>query len=419
MRGGLRLAITVLAAGLTLAPAIALAQSVPDAATNTPATDAIGPRDLQNFSLPGTRNRPAGQPPAPGTTQQPPARTPPTTQAPAVAEPRTTSPVRSDRAQVAPVETASTSRTPSQEPARTPRPASQPLRQTAPSSSVTVALPDLDSVSASGSATALPAAAPGFAPAPESAPANLAPGQGVPVLPWLLAALALAAGAAFLFWRNRSREAFAGGPQIAAFTAPEPAPAPAPPPAARPAPAPAPRKARPTVPGGVVSTRLRPWLDVSMKPLRCIVEEERVRIEFELDLFNSGNAPARAVLVEATLFNAGPTQDKEIGAFFAKPVGEGNRIATIAPFKRMTLRTQVAAEREHVRVLQAGERMVFVPLIAFNALYGWSGGEGQTSVSYLLGRDTKGEKMAPFRIDLGPRVFRGVGARLLPIGVRN
>jgi hypothetical protein len=156
-----------------------------------------------------------------------------------------------------------------------------------------------------------------------------------------------------------------------------------------------------------------------MQPLRCIVEDSHVTIEFELELFNSGSAPARAVLVEATQFNAGPTQDQEIEAFFAKPVGEGDRIAGIEPLKRMTLRTQVVTSREHVQVLEVAGRQVFVPLIAFNALYRWSGGEGQTSVSYLFGRDTKSDKMAPFRLDLGPRVFRGLGARQLPTGVRE
>ena len=85
----------------------------------------------------------------------------------------------------------------------------------------------------------------------------------------------------------------------------------------------------------------------------------------------------------------------------------------------MTLRSQFVAPRESVRVLEIAERQVFVPLIAFNALYRWSGGEGQTSASYLLGRDTKSAKMAPFRLDLGPRIFRGIGARLLPAGVRR
>jgi len=156
-----------------------------------------------------------------------------------------------------------------------------------------------------------------------------------------------------------------------------------------------------------------------MHPLRCIVDDAQVTFEFELDLFNSGNAPARAVLVEASVFNASAVQDQEIGAFFARPVGEGERIDAIPPLQRMALRTQVVAPREAVQVLEIAGRQVFVPLIAFNALYRWSGGEGQTSVTYLLGRDAKAAKMAPFRLDLGPRVFRTVAARPLPAGLRN
>jgi hypothetical protein len=83
------------------------------------------------------------------------------------------------------------------------------------------------------------------------------------------------------------------------------------------------------------------------------------------------------------------------------------------------LRNRVVIAHEHVRIFDVAGRKVFVPLIAFNALYRWSGGDGQSSISYLLGRDTKGEKMAPFRLDLGPRVFRGIGARPLPVGVRK
>jgi hypothetical protein len=246
----------------------------------------------------------------------------------------------------------------------------------------------------------------------------LGPEHGLPLWPWLFAALALAAGSAFLFWRNRSYEAFAGGPQIDLFTSPEPAPSPPSQPRA-PQRAPAPVSPPVASPAGVVSTRLRPWVEVAMQPLRCIVEEAQVIFEFELDLFNSGNAPARAVLVEASVFNAGPNQDQDIGAFFGQPIGEGERIDAIPPLQRMTLRTQVVAPRENVQVLDIADRQVFVPLIAFNALYRRSGGEGQTSVAYLLGRDTKAEKLAPFRLDLGPRIFRGVGARPLPMGVRN
>jgi hypothetical protein len=229
--------------------------------------------------------------------------------------------------------------------------------------------------------------------------------------PWLLAALALGAGGAFLFWRNRSREVFAGGPQLDAFVAPEPAAPPraAPPPKAPPA----------AAPSGIVSTRLRPWIDLVFQPGRCIIEDDRVTLEFELGLQNSGNAPARGVLVEASLLNAGPYQDQEVGDFYGAPVGEGERIAIIPPLKTVMVKTRVSAPLANVQLIEIGGRRVFVPLIAFNTLYGWSNGDGQTSASYLLGRDGKGEKMGPFRLDLGPRVFRNVGARQLPIAVRK
>jgi hypothetical protein len=170
---------------------------------------------------------------------------------------------------------------------------------------------------------------------------------------------------------------------------------------------------------GLVSTRLRPWIDIGFNPTRCILDNEKFAIDFELELFNSGSAPARAVLMEGRLFNAGPTQDQEIGAFFSNPVGEGDRIAAIPPLKRMSVRAQVVMSREQLQAYEAAGRQMIVPLIGFNVLYRWSGGQGQSSVAYLLGRDTKGDKMGPFRIDLGPRIFRSVAARLLPSGIRN
>jgi hypothetical protein len=227
----------------------------------------------------------------------------------------------------------------------------------------------------------------------------------------LLAALALGAGGAFLFWRRNSREAYAGGPEIDSFVAPEPKQR-APTPAASP-------ELPPSKPVGIVSTRLRPWIEIEFQPVRCIVEQDRVAFEFELSLYNSGNAPAREVLIEAGTFNASPAQDKEIDGFFQQPVAKGERIAALPPLQRVNLRPTVVVDRSQVRVLEAGGRKVFVPLIAFTALYRWGQNAGQTSSAYLLGRDTKGQKMAPFRIDLGPRIFRGLKAAPLPLAVRT
>jgi hypothetical protein len=72
-----------------------------------------------------------------------------------------------------------------------------------------------------------------------------------------------------------------------------------------------------------------------------------------------------------------------------------------------------------MRQFEVGGRKLFVPLVGVNAIYRGPAGPAQTSASYLVGRDSNGEKMAPFRLDLGPRIFRGLGARQHTLGLRK
>ena len=388
MRAGLRFGIAALAAALTLAPVTVLAQDTAAPATNTPATDTIGPRELENFSLNGTVTRPAPTPPV---------RTAP---APTTAAPRTT---------------------PTTQPGAAPAPGratSQATRDRLPAApSVTVPLPPAEALPDA----ALPAddfaAQPGFEPAPISAsPAE----EPTNFIPWLIALMLLGAAAAYFVWRRRSQPSYAAAGSAQAYARAEPAPAPqplqrTPPPRA------APPRAAPSsaTPSGVVSTRLRPWLEIEFSPGRCVVEDDKATIQFDVTVFNSGAAPARDVLIEASMFNAGPEQDEEIGAFFAHPVAKGERIPAIPPLKRVALKSAVSLATDQMRQFEVAGKRIFVPLVGFNALYRWSGGDGQTSTSYLVGRDTNAEKMAPLRLDLGPRVFRGLGAREHNVGVRR
>ena len=161
---------------------------------------------------------------------------------------------------------------------------------------------------------------------------------------------------------------------------------------------------------GIISTRLRPWLDIEFVPLEAVFNDQHGVIQFDVTLFNSGSAPAREIRLEARLFNAGADQDEAIERYFANPTVNDDHIDVIQPLKRMTFRTSATVPREQMRIFEAGGRKVWVPLIGFNAGYRWSGGEGQISASYLLGRNTNGEKMAPFRVDLGARAFKDLGA---------
>ena len=400
MKAGLRFGVLMAVAGIILGTP-ALAQDAAQSTTNTPAADAIGPRELQGFSLPGTVTRAAEQP-APR--QSPNAERPAPSQRPPSVSTRdqNSAPPKSRSEPVREVAVAQTA-----ERARPERVHPEALTQGLPSlSSVTTRLPPADSVTSSE---------PEPSADEERAAPLVAPEGGLPVWPWLLAAIALGAGAAFLFWRNRERHSYAGGPQIDAYSAPEPAPR-------KPAPVPTPRaapKPPPSSSGGVVTTRLRPWIDLRFEAVDCIVEEDRVLVDFELELFNSGSAPARDILIEAVMMNASPEQEEEAKVFFRRTGSEGGRMAGIGPLKRVSLRRQVGLAMNQVRVLDAGGRKVCVPLIAFNVVYNWGGGVGQTSAVYLIGRDNNGDKLAPFRVDLGRRIFRNVSARVLPTAVRD
>ena len=413
MKAVLRAGAVFLAA--VLAPAVALAQSTttptpapaPTSNSTTPVT--VGPSELQNFSLKGTVTRQADQPPV-------------------------ASPARPQTAPVRPPAVASSPSRASQTRAidRTGQPAAvapQPTTTSGQSLSSGVAASPVETQGA----PVLQQPVVPSAPTPE--PTGSSPFSQLQLWPWIAAAVALALAAGFLLWRRSHREpvAAAGQYDLLVPAPPEPeqpalarAPAPAPPvkvPPAPPAPPPPPAgtvttRLR-TGPAGVVASRLRPALELAFHPLRCEVDDDQVRLEFELELFNAGAAPARAIFAEASLLNASATQDAELAAFFSNAQGRGASVDVIQPLKRVSFRSEVVAPRAAVREYELAGRKAFVPVIAFNALYEWSGGRGQSSAAYLVGRDTHQDKLGPLRLDQGAREFSGLGARPLPSGVRT
>lgn len=413
--GGSALALT-LALG---APAAAQNSDAPVDVTAAPApsTETVGPSTLRDFNLQGTVTRPSDRPP---TTTTVPVQPAPAASAPAA--PSDGAATNSARPQPA----SGGERTAS-------RPAdassSGPISNAPLGESVATPSTPLD-------VTTEAAPAPGFVPATD--PASSLPSAGEPwPWPWIAALLALVAGGAFLGWSRRGRRnryadpgrmAFAGlardvAPEADRVPEPRPQPRPDPvPPRAQPAPAPKPAPApEPKKDDGlIVSTGLKPELNVQFQPDRAVVTENEVLVQFDVVLSNSGSAPARDVLVEARLVAAHAGQDREIAAFFQNPVGQGDRIATIPPLGRISLKSAVRLPLSQLHSFEAGGRQLFVPLVAFNILFRSNGGEGQASASYLVGRGSEqDEKLAPFRLDLGPRVFRGLSARPHSMGLQQ
>ena len=391
-------------AALALAGFAAPQLSAQQAATNVvtpappPAPDTVGPEQLRDFSLPGTVTRRTDSPPPAATNTLSPQ-----------AQPSSAAPL----------------------PVRTRPVTSEPSR------SVTVALPPPDPLAReptlappvdelSNALSAQPESVDSSAPEPASLPASDTLGSW---MPWLFALAIFAVGAGLHFWRQRNaaRPAYAGRMRVEELIA-EPATAPAMPRMAQPAPAPArpraPAPARTPAPppprsDGIISSSLRPWIDIEFGATRAVVTDDAATVHFDIILYNSGGAPARNVLVEGRMFNAGPDQDRELGGFMEQPVAKGEPIPEIAPLSRVALKSAVALPRTALREYEIEGRKLFVPILGFNALYRFGANQGQTSASFIVGRGgDDGGKMAPIRLDLGPRIFRGLSQRQHSVGVR-
>ncbi|QDP19228.1 hypothetical protein [Sphingomonas xanthus] len=409
---------------------VALVLAVPAGAQNsdapvdvtaapTTAADTVGPSQLRNFSLEGSVTRPAERPaqqqPAQQATPQPSAEPPA----------RPASAATSDRS-AAPVAAPST------------RADAQP----------TDARPSIEPSQTEGLTAALDPGAAGLVPAPaitESVPLDVTVGNSADNKglgwAWILALMAATAGIAYLGWNRFGRReqpdpgrmAFAGLAPDDVSEAPSFPPArtrpdPAPP---RSQPAPAPRPAAPAAPpavpepkapddGLIVSTAFKPDLRFDFRPDRAVVTEHEVMLQFELVIVNAGTAPARDVLVEGALFGAHARQDQEIAEFFGKPNGQGDRMPAIAARGRVGLRSAVKLPIDALHSFELEGRKLFVPIVAFNILFRTGSGESQASASFLVGRGNESDaKLAPFRLDLGPRIFRGLSARPHSAGLQR
>ena len=396
-----------LAAALLLAAAPLLAQdNAADSAPPAAPAANIGPQELSNFSLDGRVTReaePAAEQPA-AATAQPAATRAPSTNSPAGRQ------------------------------AEAGRPASAGANASGvrpDTASALDASPTLSPRRAGHAATAA-VASPGFTAPITTTPLPTDAAPGFSPLPWIAAVLLLGAGAALYFGRRRQqlRYAATGRDQLAGENV-------TPPPLARsvqpqPQPSQAPQSdpaldgvvtsslRSPTPPPGLVTSSLRPWIEVELEPSQALVTNEHAAIAFDVTLFNSGSAPARDVAIDACLINAGQQQDVQLSDFYKKPGETADKIPAVAPMSRITLKSAVRLPRDAVQEYEVEGRKLFMPMVAVNSRYRWSSGEGQSGASFLVGRAaSSSDKLAPLRLDQGARGWKQLAARRYEKGIRR
>ena len=241
-------------------------------------------------------------------------------------------------------------------------------------------------------------APPAAAPAPEATAPAAAPearGQGTQVWPWLLAAGLAIAGLLFLFRRRRRR---VDETDHVAYAAPVSAVEPRPQPVAEAAPIVA--AAAPASGAGE-----RPWIDLQLTPVRAGVGDDAARVQFQLDIQNTGSVHASDVRISTWLLPAG-TEPTEVERMLIQRPAEAERRETeLAPGESARLETEVALSRD-------GLHDAILPVVVADARYRLPDGtEGRTSASYAVGVPD-GEELVMFDVDNPSGLHEGVEARL-------
>ncbi|QPI72398.1 hypothetical protein [Sphingobium sp. Cam5-1] len=352
-----------------------------------------------------------------GTPVTPPASTPVITPPPpVVAQPQPAAPAQSQRpAATAPRPAPAKPTAPAREP-ESRSPASQPSAPQSPAPQSLAPQSPAPQSPASQSAPAEPAApqaAPAPAPATPAAEPPLSASANASSWGWIAGSIALLAAivaAAWLFLRRppeEEQQPFVEQ-QESALIPPSPAPAPQP------------ASAKP-IPAPTAATADRPWIDLTLEVRSARLSLMGATIGYALTLHNRGERSADDILIRTFMANADANQQAQLQLFFAGAVGlPAHSAVSLTPGQRLSLTGELRLLPDQIAPVQMGDRALLIPLIAFDAQYRWSDepegtpvGSGRTGRAFIVGQEKTppADRLAPFRVDQGPRQFRTPGSR--------
>lgn len=324
--------------------------------------------------------------------------------------------------------------TPRATPARTPPPAASatttPDRRLRPEARPTPTAPAPSPAPVPAASTTpepLPqadaSAAPSLAPEPETAPSGApvvsTPDSNEPARDWLWwiggGALALAALALAVWARRRNTavpaEMLAEEWEATLHETPAPTPQPVsvPGPAPTPPPPPAPTPP-PTAARGLVLT---------LEAVRLGATLVNTTLAYRLTATNAGPDALSDIAIsgDMTAAHASRSMEEQLGIAGPElpPIG---RIERLGPGESAVLEGEFRLPLAAVTPIRHGQAQLFVPVARFDA---WASDSAHRAVSaraaFLVGQDnaTASDRLQPFRLDLGPRVWDAIGQRALEI----
>ena len=232
-----------------------------------------------------------------------------------------------------------------------------------------------------------------------------------------IAVLALAG--AILAWRRRGQRATVPDFVPPVVPAADPVPEPVP---ERPTPA-----ATPAVPEPAFSQ------PVAAEPLVFLLEATRLSatlvnatLSYRLTVANHGSVPLSDIAIGGDMISAHASRAMEEQLGLSGPdLPDLHRIAGLAPAEQVVLDGEMRLPLSAVTPIRNGPAQLFVPLARFNAWATAPGGKavrarsaflvGQTPAPTAVLAKAADDRLQPFRLDLGPRVYAQIGQRALTV----
>ncbi len=256
---------------------------------------------------------------------------------------------------------------------------------------------------------AAPVSEPSTSPSGQAAPAVATPENPLPWWLWIIGGVVLAGALGYLFTRRRKRPAEAevlARPVLVPFVPTLASPGP-PKSAAPPRPRPTPVVAPPPQP--VVAT---PPVSLHFTALSVRTTQAGAQIGYRLELRNEGRDAIDGLAVAGFIANADARQPQALAAFYDDPFApEAHRIAGIAPGGAVTVEGDLHLAGDRLNPIEVQGRTLLIPLVAFKAIS--LDGDDMGRGAFIVGQESTppGARMAPFRLDTGPRQFRSIGSR--------
>lgn len=172
-------------------------------------------------------------------------------------------------------------------------------------------------------------------------------------------------------------------------------------------------------PAPPIST-VKPRLTIDFIPEKASISFTALTIKGELRIINGSDGPAKNMQLRAALISTSEKQENEISSFHNAPLDtQTQNLGDVQAGERIGMRIELTVPLADLQSFPLGDQQLFVPIMVGNIAYSDEAGtlSEAAKIACMIGREANPPKpkMAPLRLDLGPRSFSPLGQRPLLI----